>query len=260
MTESLCAAGFETGRLKTGTPPRIDGNTIDYSKTEPQPGHQPPPTFSHFNNSDGFYNNDSLCYLTYTTEDTAKIIRDNIDRAPLFSGQIQGTGPRYCPSIEDKVVRFVEKPRHQIFIEPEGNGTDEIYLNGFATSMPEDIQRLAVQSIIGLEDASITQLGYAIEYDYVPPYQIKASLETNNIFGLFMAGQINGTSGYEEAAAQGLIAGLNASLHILKEESFVPGRHESYMGVLLDDLVTRNISEPYRMFTSRAEYRLVARG
>jgi tRNA uridine 5-carboxymethylaminomethyl modification enzyme len=259
MTESLKQAGFETGRLKTGTPPRINGKTIDYSKTEAQPGHEPPPRFAHFIDDDMSLCNDSLCHLTYTTEETARIIRDNIDRAPLFSGQIQGTGPRYCPSIEDKIVRFAEKPRHQIFIEPEGNGTDEIYLNGFATSLPEDVQQLAVQSIIGLENAVITQPGYAIEYDYVPPYQIKASLETHNVSGLYMAGQINGTSGYEEAAAQGLIAGLNASLQLRDEDPFIPGRHESYIGVMLDDLVTRNISEPYRMFTSRAEYRLALR-
>ncbi len=259
MTESLNAAGFETGRLKTGTPPRIDGTTIDYTKTEAQPGHDPAPTFSHFSSDVISLNNDSLCYLTYTTAETARIIRDNIDRAPLFSGQIQGTGPRYCPSIEDKIVRFAEKPRHQIFIEPEGNGTDEIYLNGFATSLPEDVQQIAVQSIIGLENAAITKTGYAIEYDYVPPYQIWASLESKPVSGLFMAGQINGTSGYEEAAAQGLIAGLNAALQINGEEPFIPGRHESYIGVLLDDLVTRNISEPYRMFTSRAEYRLALR-
>lgn len=259
MTQSLIKAGFETGRLKTGTPPRIDGTTIDYSKTEPQPGHHPPPTFSHFSSNGNLFNNDSLCHLTYTTNETARIIRENIDRAPLFSGQIKGTGPRYCPSIEDKVVRFAEKPRHQIFIEPEGNGTDEIYLNGFSTSLPEEIQRIAVQSIVGLEDAVMTQTGYAIEYEYLPPYQIKASLETKLVSGLFTAGQINGTSGYEEAAAQGLIAGLNAALHIAGEKPFIPGRHESYIGVMLDDLITRNISEPYRMFTSRAEYRLALR-
>jgi len=257
MTESLNRVGFETGRLKTGTPPRIDGKTIDYDKTEAQPGDNPPPRFSHFDNI--AINNESLCYLTYTSAQTAEIIRQNIDRAPLFSGQIQGTGPRYCPSIEDKVVRFAEKPRHQIFIEPEGNGTDEIYLNGFSTSLPEDVQHIAVQSIIGLEDARITQYGYAIEYDYVPPYQIKASLESRKVAGLFLAGQINGTSGYEEAAAQGLVAGLNAALYIMKETPFIPGRHEAYIGVMLDDLVTRNIVEPYRMFTSRAEYRLALR-
>jgi len=259
LTESLQKAGFETGRLKTGTPPRIDGNTIDYDKIEAQPGQEPPPTFSHFNRNDNLPRNQALCHLTYTTEDTAAIIRRNLDRAPLFSGQIQGTGPRYCPSIEDKIVRFAHKPRHQIFIEPEGNGTDEIYLNGFATSLPEDVQESAIQSIIGLEQAVITNPGYAIEYDYVPPYQIRSSLETKSVSGLFLAGQINGTSGYEEAAAQGLAAGLNASLKILGEKPFIPGRHESYMGVMLDDLVTRNISEPYRMFTSRAEYRLALR-
>ncbi len=259
MTESLNKGGFETARLKTGTPPRIDGNSIDYSKTEAQPGHEPAPYFSHYHTDTAFLDNSALCHLTYTTEETARIITGSIDRAPLFSGQIKGTGPRYCPSIEDKVVRFADKPRHQIFIEPEGNGTDEIYLNGFSTSLPEDIQIKAARTIIGLENCNITKLGYAIEYDFVPPHQITASLETKNISGLFLAGQINGTSGYEEAAAQGLVAGLNAALYINKEEPFIPGRHEAYIGVMLDDLVTRNISEPYRMFTSRAEYRLALR-
>ncbi len=259
LTESLNRIGLETGRLKTGTPPRIDGKTIDYDKTEAQPGHEPPPHFSHFHGDGMSFNNRSLCYLTYTTTDTAAIIRANLDRAPLFSGQIQGIGPRYCPSIEYKIVRFAEKPRHQIFIEPEGNGTDEIYLNGFSTSLPEDIQLQAARTIIGLEQAVITKPGYAIEYDYVPPYQIRSSLETEAISGLFLAGQINGTSGYEEAAAQGLVAGLNACLRIRGEGPFIPGRDEAYIGVLLDDIVTRRITEPYRMFTSRAEYRLMLR-
>ncbi|MCK5125292.1 MAG: tRNA uridine-5-carboxymethylaminomethyl(34) synthesis enzyme MnmG [candidate division Zixibacteria bacterium] len=259
MTESLEKAGFETARLKTGTPPRIDGNSIDYSKTEEQPGHEPAPVFSHFKNEYLKIDNSALCYLTYTTPETASIIHSNLDRAPLFSGQIEGTGPRYCPSIEDKVTRFSDKPRHQIFIEPEGTGTDEIYLNGFATSLPEDVQLLAAQTIIGMEECRITQPGYAIEYDFVPPNQLQQSLEAKHVQGLFMAGQINGTSGYEEAAAQGLISGLNASLYILKEKPCVPGRHEAYIGVMLDDIVMRNISEPYRMFTSRAEYRLALR-
>lgn len=259
MTESLQKAGFETKRLKTGTPPRIDGKSIDYDKIEKQPGHDPAPYFSHFHNGKPSVQNNALCWLTYTTPETAQIIRANIDRAPLFSGQIKGTGPRYCPSVEDKIVRFPEKQRHQQFIEPEGNGTDEIYLNGFATSLPEDVQETAVKTIIGLKNAIITKSGYAIEYDYVPPYQIYPSLETKKVKGLFHAGQINGTSGYEEAAAQGLIAGLNACLYISKEEPFIPRRHEAYIGVLLDDIVTRNISEPYRMFTSRAEYRLALR-
>ncbi|MEE9441993.1 MAG: tRNA uridine-5-carboxymethylaminomethyl(34) synthesis enzyme MnmG [candidate division Zixibacteria bacterium] len=259
MTESLNKAGFETARLKTGTPPRINGKSINYDVIDKQPGMNPPPYFSHWYHKNPDLKNDYLCWLTYTTKETADIIHQNIGRAPLFSGQIKGTGPRYCPSIEDKVVRFADKPRHQIFIEPEGVGTDEIYLNGFSTSLPEDIQYKAVKTIIGLERAEITQPGYAIEYDFVPPYQIKPSLETKLIKGLFHAGQINGTSGYEEAAAQGLVAGLNASLSIPGEEPFVPGRDEAYIGVMLDDLVTRNISEPYRMFTSRAEYRLALR-
>jgi tRNA uridine 5-carboxymethylaminomethyl modification enzyme len=259
LTASLNRIGLETGRLKTGTPPRIDGKTIDYSKTEAQPGHEPPPYFSHFHGDDISFSNSSLCYLTYTTADTAAVIRANLDRAPLFSGQIHGVGPRYCPSIEDKIVRFAQKPRHQIFIEPEGNRTNEVYPNGFSTSLPEDVQLQAIRTVIGLENAAITKPGYAIEYDYVPPYQIKPSLETKSIAGLFLAGQINGTSGYEEAAAQGLVAGLNACLYIRKEEPFIPGRDEAYVGVLLDDIVTRQITEPYRMFTSRAEYRLMLR-
>jgi tRNA uridine 5-carboxymethylaminomethyl modification enzyme len=259
LTQSLNDAGFETGRLKTGTPPRIDGATIDYSKTEAQAGHNPPPCFSHFDHCEWEIQNDALCHLTYTTEATAQVVRANIHRAPLFSGQIKGIGPRYCPSIEDKVVRFADKPRHQIFIEPEGNGTDEVYLNGFSTSLPEDVQLSAVRSIIGLEKAVITKPGYAVEYDFVPPHQLRISFETKRVNGLFLAGQINGTSGYEEAAAQGVVTGLNAALYINSEEPFIPGRHESYIGVMLDDLVTRQITEPYRMFTSRAEYRLALR-
>jgi len=259
LTESLRNIGFEIGRLKTGTPPRVDGKTIDRDRMEMQPGHEPPPCFSHFYTEIPAVDNSGLCYLTYTTPETANLIRENLHQAPLFTGQIKGVGPRYCPSIEDKIVRFADKPRHQIFIEPEGKDTDEIYLNGFATSIPEDIQIKAVRTIVGMEEAVINHFGYAIEYDFVPPYQIRPTLETKRIAGLFLAGQINGTSGYEEAAAQGLVAGLNASLYIRKEPLFLPRRHEAYIGVMLDDLTSRNITEPYRMFTSRAEYRLALR-
>jgi len=254
LSESLFELGFEVGRLKTGTPPRLDGKTIDYEKCQIQPGMEPIPFFSYTTNGEKI--DQVPCYLTYTTEKTKEIIMENLLRSPMFSGQIQSTGPRYCPSIEDKIHRFSEKPRHQIFLEPEGNGTDEIYPNGFSTSLPEEIQARAIRTIIGLDDAVITQPGYAIEYDYCPSYQIKGSLETRKIPGLYFAGQINGTSGYEEAGGLGLVAGINAVLKMENEPAFIPDRAESYLGVMIDDLITRSTTEPYRMFTSRAEYRL----
>jgi len=257
LTDSLLSLGFEIGRLKTGTPPRIDGDTIDWSKCEIQPGHVPIPYFT--NNGYRKPIDQVSCYLTKTTSETKKIISANFHRAPIFSGQINSTGPRYCPSIEAKYHRFADKETHQIFLEPEGNGTREIYPNGFATSLPEDVQSQAVKTIIGLEKARITRMGYAIEYDYCPAYQIKPSLETKLVRGLFLAGQINGTSGYEEAAGQGLVAGINAVLYIENEPPFVLDRSESYIGVMIDDLTTRSTTEPYRLFTSRAEYRLTLR-
>ncbi len=257
LSESLLSYGFEVSRLKTGTPPRLDGNTIDWTKCEIQPGEEPIPFFSHRSEKRSF--EQSCCHLTYTSKETKELISQNFKSSPMFSGQIKSTGPRYCPSIEDKFFRFAEKERHQIFLEPEGNGTSEIYPNGFSTALPEDIQRKAIRTVIGLEEAEITQPGYAIEYDYSPAHQIKPSLETKLVKGLFFAGQINGTSGYEEAAGQGLIAGVNAVLLIENEPPFIPDRSESYLGVMIDDLTTRSTTEPYRMFTSRAEYRLALR-
>ena len=257
LSDSLRSFGFEIGRLKTGTPPRIKGSSIDYSKCERQLGDIPIPFFSYKTTDRDF--EQASCYLTYTTEDTKDIIGRNLQRSPMFSGQIKSRGPRYCPSIEDKIHRFADKPRHQIFLEPEGNGTDEVYPNGFSTSLPEDVQIPAIRTIIGLENAEITRPGYAIEYDYVPSHQIRASLETKLIENLFLAGQINGTSGYEEAAGQGIMAGINAALKIENEPSLILDRSESYIGVMIDDLVTHSTTEPYRMFTSRAEYRLALR-
>jgi tRNA uridine 5-carboxymethylaminomethyl modification enzyme len=257
LTEKLIGLGFEAGRLKTGTPPRIDGRTIDFSKTEIQPGDQNPEPFSFQTVSI-----DQIqipCYLTYTNQKTHDCLRSGLDRSPLYTGVIKGVGPRYCPSIEDKIVRFSEKERHQIFLEPEGRHSVEYYVNGFATSLPEDIQLMSIRTIPGLENVSVTRLGYAIEYDYFPPTQLKPTLETKLIPGLFFAGQINGTSGYEEAAAQGLVAGINAVLYQRGDKPFIPDRSEGYMGVLIDDLVTKGTSEPYRLFTSRAEYRLSLR-
>jgi tRNA uridine 5-carboxymethylaminomethyl modification enzyme len=257
LSDSLREFGFQLGRLKTGTPPRLDAKTIDFSKTEPQYGDDPPPPFSH--STEKIINPQLPCYITYTTKDTHRIILDNLDRSPLYSGKIKGVGARYCPSIEDKVVRFAEKERHQVFLEPEGLETKEYYANGISTSLPYDVQVKFVRTIPGLEEAEIMRSGYAIEYDFVYPTQLKPNLETKKIKGLFLAGQINGTSGYEEAAAQGLMAGINAALSLQGREPLILKRHEAYMGVLIDDLITKGTNEPYRMFTSRAEYRLLLR-
>lgn len=257
LSDSLRGLGFKMGRLKTGTPPRLDAKTIDFSKTELQYGDNPPLPFSH--STEKITNPQLPCHITYTNSETHKIIVGSLDRSPLYSGRIKGIGPRYCPSIEDKVVRFAERERHQVFLEPEGLETKEYYANGISTSLPYDIQVKLVRTIEGLEEAEIMRPGYAIEYDFVYPTQLKHTLETKMIDGLFLAGQINGTSGYEEAAAQGLMAGINASLKLQGREPLILGRHEAYIGVLIDDLITKGTDEPYRMFTSRAEYRLLLR-
>ena len=257
LSKSLSDIGFKIGRLKTGTPPRLDIKGIDFLVMNIQEGDLPPPAMSLFTKE--ITNPQLPCYVTYTNGRTHKIILDNLKYSPLYSGVIKGIGPRYCPSIEDKVVKFSDKPKHQIFLEPEGIDTDEYYANGISTSLPQEVQVKLVRSIKGLENAEIKKFGYAIEYDFVYPTQLKPTLETKHIQGLFLAGQINGTSGYEEAAAQGLIAGINAALKIKGKEPFILGRHEAYIGVLIDDLVTKGTKEPYRMFTSRAEYRLLLR-
>ncbi len=257
LSDCMREFGFEVGRLKTGTPPRLDRDTIAFSVLTPQPGDDPPPPFSF--RTERIPMPQVCCHLTYTNAETHRIIQDNLDRSPMFTGVIEGTGPRYCPSIEDKVVRFADKPRHQIFIEPEGLDTNEFYPNGISTSLPVDVQAAFLKTIPGLERARMLKPGYAVEYDYIPPRQLHPTMETKRVEGLFHAGQINGTSGYEEAAAQGLMAGINAVLKIRGQAPCILDRSDAYIGVLIDDLITKDAREPYRMFTSRAEYRLLLR-
>jgi tRNA uridine 5-carboxymethylaminomethyl modification enzyme len=258
ITEALVAKGFESGRMKTGTPPRVDSRSLDYSKMTEQPGDAITEKFSYLPTTSPLKKQRS-CYLTYTNKKVHDLLREGFDRSPMFNGRIQSTGPRYCPSVEDKVDRFADKERHQVFVEPEGWTTVEIYVNGFSTSMPEDIQDKAIRAIEGFENVKFLRYGYAIEYDFFQPTQLKHSLETKLIENLFFAGQINGTTGYEEAAAQGLMAGVNAYLKIKEKEPFVLKRNEADIGVLIDDLITKGTEEPYRMFTSRAEYRTLLR-
>lgn len=259
LTDSLKSLGIEMYRFKTGTPARVDKRSIDFSKMEEQLGDKEIVPFSFSTNPDDIQKEQVSCWLTYTNENTHKIIKDNLDRSPLYSGMIEGTGPRYCPSIEDKVVRFADKNRHQVFIEPEGNYTNEMYLGGMSSSLPEDVQYAMYRTVPGLENVKIVRNAYAIEYDCINPRQLKPTLEFKNIKGLFSGGQFNGSSGYEEAAAQGLIAGINASMEILGKEQIILDRSQAYIGVLIDDLVTKENKEPYRMMTSRAEYRLLLR-
>ena len=258
ITEQLVELGFKSGRMKTGTPPRVDGRTLDFSKLELQPGDEDPSHFSFLKKRSDL--SDQLpCHISYTNERVHDVLRSGFDRSPMFNGKIRGLGPRYCPSIEDKIDRFADKDRHQLFVEPEGRNTVEIYVNGFSTSLPEEIQLKALRLIPGFESAKMFRPGYAVEYDYFPPTQLSHSLETTTISNLFFAGQINGTTGYEEAACQGLMAGINAARSTWNKEPVVLGRSEAYIGVLIDDLVTKGTEEPYRMFTSRAEYRILLR-
>jgi tRNA uridine 5-carboxymethylaminomethyl modification enzyme len=258
ITEQLVELGFEAGRMKTGTPPRVDGRSLDYSKMEIQYGDENPEKFS-YDDSTTTLKKQRTCWITYTNKDVHSTLEEGFDRSPMFNGRIQGLGPRYCPSIEDKINRFAERDRHQIFVEPEGWNTVEMYINGFSTSLPEDIQYKAMRKIVGFENAKMFRPGYAIEYDYFPPTQLRMTLETQLIDGLYFAGQINGTTGYEEAASQGLIAGINASLKVNDKEPFLLKRSDAYIGVLIDDLINKGTDEPYRMFTSRAEFRLLLR-
>ncbi|WP_298314857.1 tRNA uridine-5-carboxymethylaminomethyl(34) synthesis enzyme MnmG [uncultured Aquimarina sp.] len=258
ITEQLVDLGFDSGRMKTGTPPRVDGRSLDYSKMVEQPGDEFPEKFSYTDLSKPLTNQRS-CYMTYTSSEVHDLLREGFDRSPMFNGRIKSIGPRYCPSIEDKINRFADKDRHQMFIEPEGWNTVEVYVNGFSTSLPEDVQFKALRSVVGFEGVKFFRPGYAIEYDYFPPTQLTHTLETKLVSGLFFAGQINGTTGYEEAASQGLMAGINAALQVKEEEAFTLKRSEAYIGVLIDDLITKGTEEPYRMFTSRAEYRTLLR-
>ncbi len=258
ITEDLIAKGFEAGRMKTGTPPRVDARSLDFSKMIEQPGDEHPQKFSYLKSIKPLTKQRS-CYMTYTSNEVHDLLRDGFDRSPMFTGRIQSIGPRYCPSIEDKIDRFATKERHQMFIEPEGWFTNEIYVNGFSTSLPEDVQAKALRKVAGFENVKFYRFGYAIEYDFFQPTQLKNTLETKLIENLYFAGQINGTTGYEEAAAQGLIAGINAALKTQEREAFTLGRNEAYIGVLIDDLITKGTEEPYRMFTSRAEFRTLLR-
>ena len=258
ITEDLIQLGFEAGRMKTGTPPRIDGRSLDYSKMTIQPGDEHPHKFS-FSSMTKPLEKQIPCYMSYTSEEVHDLLREGFDRSPMFTGRIQSIGPRYCPSIEDKIDRFASKDRHQLFVEPEGWNTVEVYVNGFSTSLPEETQAKALRKVAGFENAKFFRFGYAIEYDYFPPTQLTQTLETKQIQNLYFAGQINGTTGYEEAAAQGIIAGINAALKVKEETPFVLKRNEAYIGVLIDDLITKGTEEPYRMFTSRAEYRTLLR-
>ena len=258
ITENLSSLGFKSGRMKTGTPPRVDGRSLNYNKMEEQPGDENPGKFS-FLPSTPKLSKQRSCYITYTSSVTHDLLKEGFDRSPMFNGRIKSVGPRYCPSIEDKINRFAEKERHQIFVEPEGWSTVEVYVNGFSTSLPEDVQYRALCSIPGFEEVKMFRPGYAIEYDYFPPTQLKYSLETKLVDNLFFAGQINGTTGYEEAASQGLMAGINAHLKINSKDPFILNRDQAYIGVLIDDLITKGTDEPYRMFTSRAEFRMLLR-
>ncbi|MGT2772239.1 tRNA uridine-5-carboxymethylaminomethyl(34) synthesis enzyme MnmG [Streptococcus marimammalium] len=259
LADNLRKLGLEIDRFKTGTPPRVKADSINYDKTEIQPGDGTPNHFSFLSKDEDYLKEQIPCWLTYTNKESHEIINNNLHRAPLFSGMVKGVGPRYCPSIEDKIVRFSDKDRHQLFLEPEGRDTEEVYVQGLSTSLPEDVQKDLLQSIAGLENAELMRTGYAIEYDIIPPHQLRATLETKKISGLFTAGQINGTSGYEEAAGQGLIAGINAVLKIQNKPEFILKRSDGYIGVMIDDLVTKGTLEPYRLLTSRAEYRLILR-